>query len=149
MVKILLVILSLGYTTTLWSLDDNVLDFERKGFHFGLGIVGAVIETDPHVLPFLALDVGYNFTETFSLSVTSKTSFALLVGVEAKLYTKESADTWFATIGLNRLYGIGSEHGETLFGAGVGYALEHAEVEVSVAFNKEGAICLLTYKYIW
>lgn len=122
----------------------------RKGFHFGLGITGAVIETDPYVLPLLSLDLGYNPTETFALNITTKTILLVnFVGIEAKLYNNESSDTWFVTTAVNREYAMGDSPIEDMYGAGIGYAVKNVEVVLSVTGNSGEVAGFLTYKYIW
>jgi len=148
MVKILLV-LSLGYVTQAWA-SGTIVDFERKGFHFGLGGTAAIIEVDPHMLPLLSVDLGYNFTENFALNMTTKTILLVsFVGLEAKLYTKESNDTWFVTTAINREYSIGEGPIENLYGIGVGYARKNKEIELSATGRKGKGAVFLTYKYIW
>jgi len=150
MIKILFVVLGLGYATHMLASEESTLDFERKGFHFGLGGAIAIIELDPHILPLLSIDVGYNFTENFAFNMTTKTIlFVSFVGLEAKLYTKESNDTWFVTTAINREYSIGEGPIENLYGAGVGYARKNKEIELSITGRKGKAAGFLTYKYIW
>jgi len=160
MTKILLVILSLGYATQVLASEESTLDFEREGFHFGLG-TGASIKTDDikdvfldlEVVPLLSLDMGYNFTDTFALNLISRN--ILRVGVEAKLYNSKSTNTWFETVSINRLYVFDRENSIPSYSAGLGYAWEHYEIEIGVTYSKkyenlgktDGLI--LSYKYIW
>ena len=150
MTKTLLLMLSLGYATHVLASEENTFDFERKGFHFGLGGTAAVIEVDPHILPLISLDLGYNFTETFALNVTAKSILLVnFVGAEAKFYAEESNDTWFVTTAINREYSMGEAPIENMYGAGVGYARKNVEIELNATGRRGKAAGFLTYKYIW
>ncbi len=150
--KTLLLLLTLGYTTHAWASENNTLDFNRKGFHFGLGASMAIvhmIESDKSTLPLLNLDVGYNFSENFALNITTKNILITgYIGIEAKYYLYENPDTWFTTTALNRRYD--AYHKPVyVYGAGIGHAIKNYELELSATGRKKEFAGFLTYKYFW
>ena len=151
MSKILLLLLGIASTTQAEALDDT-LDFNRKGFHFGLGASVAtthMIESEKSTIPLLDLDIGYNFSENFALSITTKNLFTIgYVGIEAKYYLYENTDTWFVTSAMNRRY-EGYHTPINVYGGGIGYAMKNDELELSIASRKKESAGFLTYKYIW
>ena len=143
------ILIALGLLQALHASEAEVFE-GREGFHFAAGMTAGVIEIHPYMVPLLSLDLGYNFTETFALNMTMKTILMVnFVGLEAKLYDKESSDTWFVTTAVNREYIIADGPIENMYGAGVGYAVKNVELELSAMGRKGKAAGFLTYKYIW
>jgi hypothetical protein len=131
---------------------STVKPFEsREGFHGGVGIIALL---DGTVFPMLDLEIGYNLSNQFGISLDIKTLLiGSYIGVKAKYYFEDTKNSTFASLILCpcKLDGKDYDMATGYNGIELGYALGHNEfsVGVGVPTSNMGTFFHLGYKYIF
>ena len=151
---------------------SDVESFEgREGFNFGLGVVvvggcekkeiwdeeGNFVDTEKNcgALPLLDLEIGYNISNQFGVSLDMKTLLiGSLIGIKAKYYMQDERDTAFVSLtgGVLDVGGGHSGPGAISYNhVSYGYAYGGNEFSIGVGalHGESSASFHIGYKYIF
>ena len=143
----------------------------REGFKFGLGVVVVgscwkeeewdekgenIVDRERYcgALPLLDLELGYNISNKFGLSLDMKTLIiGSLVGIKAKYYMQDAKDTAYVALTGGAL-GSGNAHGGFVgsynnIEYGYAYGKKEFSIGVGVPYGDRDVLVHVGYKYIF
>ena len=129
----------------------------REGFKFGLGVAalgGCKTKRSCGALPLLDLEIGYNLSNQFGLSLDVKTLLlASVMGIKAKYYMEDARDTAFVSITGGAL-NVGNVHSGFIgsynnIEYGYAYGGNEFSIGVGVFHGESSTLFHLGYKYIF
>ena len=142
----------------------------REGFKFGLGVVaiggcekeeiwdeaGNFVDTERFcgALPLLDLEIGYNISNQFGLSLDLKTLLlASVMGIKAKYYMEDARDTAFISLTGGAL-NEGGGHGPFVgsynhIEYGYAYGGNEFSIGLGVPYGDKDILVHVSYKYIF
>jgi len=150
----------------------EIENFEgREGFKFGIGVVALggctqeetwdeegknVIDTEKScgAVPLLDMEIGYNTSNQFGVSLDVKTLIlASLVGIKAKYYLHNQKDTAFISLTGGAL-DVGNVHSGFIGSYnnvewGYAYGQNEFSLGVGIAYGDSDVMVHLNYKYMF
>jgi len=128
--------------------DESKID--RTGYHTGLGGSGFLFTDEPIILPTFDLTLEYGMTHQSTLLLEHHGYFiAGLVALEYKYYLENDRDTFYVMGGAVGAYALdyGGELDTGVFKAGLGYAWNHVESDITVIGDSTDIVPTLTVRY--
>ena len=141
----------------------------RQGFKFGLGVAAlggcekeeiwdkenfVGTKRSCEALPLLDLEIGYNISNQFGLSLDVKTLLLLsAMGIKAKYYMEDARDTAFVSITGGAL-NVGNVHSGFIgsynnIEYGYAYGGNEFSIGVGVLYGDKDTLVHVSYKYIF
>ena len=142
----------------------------REGFKFGLGIAalggcekeeildeeGNFVDTEKYceALPWLDLEIGYNISNQFGVSLDVKTLLLVsTMGIKAKYYMKDARDTAFISL-TGGVLNVGNGHSGFIgsynhIEYGYAYGKNEFSIGVGAQYGHNSILAHIGYKYIF